>query len=117
MTKRVLLMVPLISCSVAAAGVQDGDLFGYRLGTRYVATEQTRGYTFGMESVAIVADKPVKSEDFTRVELIVTPKTLTIGNIYGVREFDKEGDAKRFAAQYTDLLNTVHGKNCQPTKG
>ena len=101
----------------AIAGPLEGELFGYRLGAKYMVGEATRGYFMAfMGSMVIMAEKPEMPSDFERVELIATPKTFTIANIYAVAEFADEEKAKTFALRYADLLQTLHGGRCSPVK-
>lgn len=103
--------------NVAFAGPPEGELFGYRLGSKYSVTDNTRGYFFAiMGSIVVIADKPEKSDDFQRVELITTPKTFTIVNIYGIAEVGSEKEAKDLTTRYADLLKTLHGNKCLPEK-
>ena len=64
----------------------------------------------------LVAEKPEKSDDFQRVEIIASPKTFRIVNIYGIAELPDGKQANAFATQYPDLLDTAHGNKCPTTK-
>ena len=119
MKLRVVVMAVLAMFgwfAIALAGPIEGELFGYRLGSRYPATDDTKGYHSILGSTVILAEKPEKPADFQRVELITTPKTFTIINIYGIAEFLDEKQAKALAAQYADILDTAHGNKCPSTK-
>jgi hypothetical protein len=89
---RILLVVIafLLSCTGTFAGPPEGELFGYKLGSKYPITDSTQGRFTIMGAMAIVADNPEKSEDFQRVELITSPKTFTIANIHGIAEVGSE---------------------------
>lgn len=95
------------------AGPIEGELFGYRLGSRYPATDDTKGGHHPLGSALILAEKPT---DFQRVEIIATPKTFTIVNIDGIAEFSDEKQAEALAAQYPHILDTVHGNKCRQEK-
>ncbi len=104
-----LLFAPFFS---ATAGVLEGDFFGYRLGTKYPLSQSTKGYVDVMGGVVVLAEKPEMPNDFQHVELILTPKSNTIANIFAVAEFSDETKAKSFANRYADLLETMHGSKC-----
>ena len=117
MYKLLLVLAMLRGMPLAVAGPSEGDLFGYRLGSKYPVTDSTKGYFWPfMGSMVVVADKPEKSDDFKKVELIATPKTFTIANIYGVAEVATEKEAKAMAARYSDLLQTLHAAKCHSEK-
>jgi hypothetical protein len=98
---------------IAMAGPIEGELFGYRLGSRYPATDDTKGGQHPFGSALILAEKPT---DFQRFEIIATPKTFTIVNIDGIAEFSDEKQAEALAAQYPDILDTAHENKCRPEK-
>ena len=102
--------------TIAMASPIDGELFGYQLGSRYPVTNDTKGRLSIWGGAEILAEKAEKPVEFQRVEMITTPKTFTIVNIYGVAELPDEKQAKAFAAQYTDLLSAAHGSKCSATK-
>ena len=112
---RILLVVMTVLwfCPDAFAGPPEGELFGYKLGSKYPVTDSTQGsWNSFMEKMTVFAENPEKSDDFQRVELITTPKTFTIGNILGIAEVESEKEAKDIAARYTDLLKTLYGDKC-----
>lgn len=107
--RLVFLMLSLLTAlPTALAGPVEGDLFGYRLGAAYPVGADTKFMNFGV----VLAERPEMPSDFERVELITTPKTFTIANIYGIAEFKDVQGAEAFAARYADLLNTLHGRRC-----
>ena len=113
--RALLISVSLLFGSfVASAGVIEGDFFGYRLGAKYPIGKTTKGYMDVMGGVVLIAEKPEMPSDFERVELIVTPKTFTIANIFAVAEYADEAKAKSLASRYADLLETLHGSKCPP---
>lgn len=112
--RLLLTFIVLGFSSVTWAGPLDGELFGYKLGTRYPLTDKTQGRFYSaLGQVMLLAEWPKKSDDFQRIELITTPKTLTIANIYGIAEFSNEAPAKAFATRYADLLSTVYADKCR----
>jgi hypothetical protein len=95
----------------------EGELFGYRLGARYTVGAETKGYFMPfLGQFVVVAEKPEMPADFGTLELITTPKTFTIANIYASAEFPEEEKAKAFEARYADLLNTMYSAKCSPLK-
>ncbi|MCA9423205.1 MAG: hypothetical protein KC592_19455 [Nitrospira sp.] len=96
----------------ASAGPPEGELFGYKLGSKYPITDSTQGYFSLMGAIVVIADKPEKSDDFRRVELITSPKTFTIANIHGIAEAVGKKEAEDIAARYADLLKTLHADKC-----
>jgi len=90
-------------------------MFGYRLGERYPVGESTRGYYSGNKSIVVLAEKPVPA-GFTRLEVITTAKTFTIGNIYAIAEFEDEEKAKAFESRQVEMGSTLSGGKCPPIK-
>ena len=116
---RILLAVItfLLSCNGAVAGPPEGELFGYKLGSKYPTTDSTQGsWSPFLETMTVFADNPEKSDDFQRVELTTTPKTFTIVNILGIAEVVGEKEANDIAARYTDLLKTLYADKCPAEK-
>lgn len=111
-----LLIAAAAALPMAHAGPLEGELFGYRLGARYPVGEATRGYFSFMGQAVLLAEKPEVPAGFDRVEVITTPKTFTIANIYAKAEFDGEASAKEFEAKYADLLSTMYSPKCSPLK-
>lgn len=116
--RSLLLVASLLGVlSTAVAGPVEGDLFGYRLSAKYPVGAETRGYFMDfMGSMVVMAEKPEMPPDFERLELITTPKTFTVANIYAVAEFADEEKAIAFTSRYADLLETLHGSKCSPLK-
>ena len=117
MRRLLVVMVFLLSCNGAFAGPPEGELFGYKLGSKYPATDSTpaKWHTF-LQTLTVVADNPEKSDEFQRVELMITPITYTIGKIIGIAEVVSEKEAKDIAARYADLLRTLHVDKCPAEK-
>lgn len=116
--RGLLLAISFVAAVQSAlAGPAEGDFFGYRLGNTYPVTDSTKGNFMGLLGQAVVvAEKPDKSDDFMRVEVITTPKSFTIANIYGVAEVANEKEAKAMSIRYADLLQSLHGSTCTPDK-
>ena len=110
--RNIAILGGLLVITGAAAGPLEGDLFGYRLGSKYQVGAGTRGHFSFMGQVVLLAEKAELPAGFARVELIASPKTFTIINVYALAVFDDEGHAKEFEAKYADLLNTMYRDKC-----
>lgn len=99
------------ACMAASAGVTDGDLFGHRLGTRLATTPATMGY-WSQGRAIIIVDKPEIPPEFEKLELLTTPKTYTIGNIYASKSLPERTAAFTLAEKYRDLLPTLYRAQC-----
>ena len=104
-----------VACSVlgmnASAGITDGDLFGHRLGARVVTSPSTLGY-WSQGRAIIIVDKPEIPPEFEKLELLATPKTYTIGNIYASKSLPERTAAFTLADKYKDLLPTLYREQC-----
>ena len=104
-----------VACSVlgmnASAGITDGDLFGHRLGARVVTSPSTLGY-WSQGRAIIIVDKPEIPPEFEKLELLTTPKTYTIGNIYASKSLPERTAAFTLADKYKDLLPTLYREQC-----
>ena len=69
-----------------------------------------------MGQAVLNAEKPEMPAGFSRVEVITTPKTFTVANIYANAEFEDEVKAKGFETKYADLLRTMYGGKCPAIK-
>lgn len=98
-------------CTAASAAVTDGDLFGHRLGTRLATTPTTMGY-WSQGRAVIIVDKPEIPPEFEKLELLTTPKTYTIGNIYASKSLPERTAAFTLAEKYRDLLPTLYREQC-----
>jgi hypothetical protein len=115
MMRFALVALACFTAASAVAGPLEGDLFGYKLGTKYPVTPQSRGAFWPvLGHWVIVADRAEKPKDLGQVELIATPKTYTIANIYAKTEFADEASAEALANKYADLLQTMYGDKCKP---
>lgn len=112
--RTALVCLAMFIASSVRAGPLEGELFGYKLGTRYPVTALTKGSFSSLGHWVVIAEKPEKPKDLARVEMTTTAKTYTIGNIYGNTEFPEEGPAKALADKYTDLLSSLYADKCLP---
>jgi hypothetical protein len=93
-------------------GDVEGMMFGYRLGARYAVAQPTSRRALDSGAEVLVADKPIAPDGFDRVELIVTPKTKTIGNVYARAEVVDEGVALALAERQATMLMNLYGNRC-----
>jgi hypothetical protein len=114
--RKLLLLLVLFNSLAVRAGPLEGELFGYRLGDRYPVGDTTRGYFSFMGQAVLNAEKAEMPPGFSLVEVITTPKTFTIANIYAKAEFEEESNAKEFEAKYANLLRTMYGAKCTGMK-
>lgn len=102
----------LLAGGAAHAGPPEGDLFGYRLGAPYAVSELTQQRTRVSPMVEMMIDKPDKAPDFKAVELLATPKSLTLISVHGVADFPDETQARAFAARQSTLIAVAYGDKC-----
>ena len=93
-------------------GDVEGMMFGYRLGTRYAVEQSTAQRALDSGAEILVADKPIVPDGFDRVELIVTPRTKTIGNVSARTEVVDEGAALALAERHATMLMSLYGDRC-----
>jgi hypothetical protein len=92
----IFLLVALGSAiSPANAGARQGDLFGYRLDSRYPMTSKTRTGMSGPFRY-VYAEHATMPETISEVTLLTTPKSLRIVAITGIRSFNDRATAWRF---------------------
>jgi hypothetical protein len=111
-TRALAVLCAVAACAAARAGPPDGDLFGYKLGTPYAVGDLTQQRTRVSPMVEMVIDKPDKAPDFKAVELLATPKTLTLLSVHGVADFSDEAPARAFAARQSALITSAYGDKC-----
>ena len=97
--KTILLLVLILAVgstvSPAHAGARQGDLFGYRLDSRYRLTSKTRTGMSGFFRY-VYAENATMPETISEVTLLTTPKSLRIVAITGIRSFRDRATAWRF---------------------
>jgi hypothetical protein len=96
----------------AFAGPAEGQFLGYRIGSKYVTTDATRWRFSFLGHVDFEADVPEKPDEIERVQVIATPKSLTIANIYGVSQFDNREQAEAMADKYATIIRVMHRRRC-----
>lgn len=104
----VLLVLALAMPNVIFADAADGQFMGYELGDSYQRTTQTQERFTNSGNLAIGAENPVKPADIGDVTLVVTPETLTIGDISALTWFDSEAEAREFGHTYIKLLRAKY---------
>lgn len=107
--KKILTLCLLLFVTTAHAsdGIPAGELFGYKLGDTYKITKKTRG-SDSLGVLEVIADSPVKPKEIDEVRILITYKTQTIINIYGVKAFAKKDQANEFAWKYNALLSKLY---------
>ena len=110
--RSIFLVLALTMPGVSmAGGAPDGEVFGFQLGARYPNAETSRGY-WSIGRAILLPERPEIPPEFKRLEVLTTPKTFTIGNIYAVAEYATYEEAKALAAKYTRLLPALYGERC-----
>ena len=100
----------LLTSPATAGDAYDGELFGYKLGDKYPLTDATQGHFSIMGGVEIITEHPEKPDEMKEVWIVASVKTLTIGNIFSVTEFDTKKEAEAFIKKFKDLLDTRYSK-------
>ena len=111
-TRALAVLCAVAACATAHAGPPDGDLFGYKLGAPYVVGELTQQRTRVSPMVEMVVDRPDKAPEFKAVELLATPKSLTLLSVHGVADFADETQARAFAARQSAQIASAYGDKC-----
>jgi hypothetical protein len=110
--RALAVLCSVLTCSAAQAGPPDGDLFGYKLGAPYAVGELTQQRTRVSSMVEMMIDKPDKATDFKAIELLATPKSLTLISVHGVADFPDEAQARAFAARQSAQITSLYGDRC-----
>jgi hypothetical protein len=104
---------PSTDISAALSTVLIGEFFGYHVGQGLPASEPIVSEESGDSGVInILARNQHLPTGISQLQLIVSPKTRTVGNIYAVGEFSTEKDAKTIARLYAATLNAIYAKQC-----
>jgi hypothetical protein len=110
--RALAVLCSVLTCFAAQAGPPDGDLFGYKLGAPYAVGDLTQQRSRVSSMVEMMIDKPDKAPDFKAVELLATPKSLTLLSVHGVADFPDEAQARAFAARQSALITSAYGDKC-----
>jgi hypothetical protein len=110
--RALAVLCAVLTCSGARAGPPEGDLFGYKLGAPYAVGESTLQRTRVSSMVEMMIDKPDKAPEFKAVELLATPKSLTLLSVHGVADFPDEAQARAFAARQSAQITSAYGDRC-----
>lgn len=102
-----LMTLALLPMS-AWAGPEDGELFGYKIGDRYPANDDTQAEFF-FEYIWVIAEKFDAPEKFGAVKTLVTPQSFVIGAIRGEANCSSEEEARHLSDQYARVLHNQHG--------
>lgn len=112
LTRALAVLLAGFACGAVRAGPPEGDLFGYKLGAPYVVGELTQQRTRVSPMVEMMIDRPEKAADFKAVELLATPKSLTLISVHGVADFPDEAQARAFAARQAAQITSAYGDKC-----
>jgi hypothetical protein len=112
LTRALAALCAALACTTAQAGPPEGDLFGYKLGAPYAVGELTQQRTRVSPMVEMMIDRPDKAPDFKAIELLATPKSLTLISVHGVADFPDETQARAFAARQSTLIAVAYGDKC-----
>jgi hypothetical protein len=104
----VLILAVGSAVSPANAGARQGDLFGYRLDSRYPLTSRTQTGMSGMWRY-VYAENATTPETISEVTLLTTPKSLRIVAITGIRSFNDSESAWRFFNVMAPMLAAHYG--------
>ena len=110
--RALVALLAALACGGAHAGPPEGDLFGYKLGAPYAVGELTQQRTRVSAMVEMMIDKPDKAPEFKAVELLATPKSLTLLSVHGVADFPDEAQARAFAARQSAQITSAYGDKC-----
>jgi hypothetical protein len=107
MPGRLLLLCLLALPAVALADAANGQFMGFKLGDDYPqAPEGSVSTTTG--NLLILADDPVKPAGIQQVNLVVTPMSLTIGQIIASSWYDTEAQAREAGRHFAELLRVKY---------
>ncbi len=93
------------------ADANDGELFGYRLGDRYVVGSDTSAHVIGLaghDALRIVADQAVTPDDVSEVQILCTVGSCRIGAISGIIKPASQQAAMETADRYVRLLRNLY---------
>jgi hypothetical protein len=103
----IILPVLLLHTTNSEADANDGDLFGYTLGSRYL--EQESEPAADGQLVLIAAQNPVKPAAIENVYVLVTPVSHTIGKIAGETWFESGEEALVAYERFRGILRDKYG--------
>lgn len=94
-----------------------GNFLTFQIGAPFVETTLiTNRRTLDGGATTFLAMYPPPPPGLTRIEIIASSKTLTIGNIYASADFQIETDAKTVAESYANALKKLYGASCQESQ-
>jgi len=114
--RAALLSLALFSLALAAgpgrAGPPEGELFGYRIGAPYPASDASQLRTLVSPTLVMLVDRPDHAPDFKAVEVLATPRSQLVLSVHGVSDFPDEAQARAFAAQQAAQVSTAYAERC-----
>ncbi len=107
----VTLAQVVLYSQVVRADANDGELFGYRLGDRYIVSADTSAFFIGLaghDALRVVADQAVTPDDFSEVQILCTVGSCRIGAISGIIKPASQQAAIETADRYLRLLRKLY---------
>jgi hypothetical protein len=98
----------LLSANVSHGDANDGDLFGYSLGTRY--SEQPHEPADSGKLVLLTTQNPIKPTAIEQVFVLVTPVSRSIGKIAGETWYESGEDALVAYEQFRVILRKKYSQ-------
>ena len=93
----------------AEAGAESGELFGYKIGDKYPANENTIvNKRYVSDIFNIVAENPIKPKGIQGVSVSTTVQTFTIIDIFSWNKFDSVEKGRIFADKYVAILRAKY---------
>lgn len=91
-----------------------GKFLSFQIGLSFVETDQiTNRRTLDGGATTFLTMRPSPPLGLTRIEIIASPKSLTVGNIYASADFQIEADAMTVAESYAKALKKLYEASCQ----
>lgn len=107
---RNLIFICLLFVSVSAlADASDGEYLGFKLGERYSMPQGSVGKEHITGALMYAVDPGRRHQHMGSLSLYVSPKTSTIGSIFGGWYFTNERSAKHFLDGYLRSLENKYG--------
>jgi hypothetical protein len=105
------LVIAGLRTTPAPADANDGELFGYRLGDRYVVGPDTSAHVIGLaghDALRVVAAQAVTPDDVSEVQILCTVGSCRIGAISGIIKPVSQQAAIETADRYVRLLRNLY---------
>lgn len=108
--RSIIVVAGLISFSSSAiADANNGEFLGFRLGERYKVPRGSVGKTHITGAIIYAVDPEDRHQHVGSLSLYVSPKSSTIGSIFGGWYFTNKRSAQAFADHYLKMLEQRYG--------